>query len=254
VFFVLIGFFVVLLFIQITLANIGHIGLVRGAYRADLGAEKIPFGQLWRESIFYFWRVIGLSLAVWGPVYVVLIGMVAAFIAGIADRPPYAYGQEGQVLAALALFLIALCCCLFPVMVLLGLCYTQAVCALTLEDLGVGGALKRGWQVFSSNFVGLLVAWLVVLIISLVAGIIIAIPGYVAIIPLVLKFMAGTVDTWTPVLLTMLVLCAYSPVAMFLRGILLSYVQSVWTLIYVRVTGLKNKKDDEPVVLLEAHA
>ena len=135
-------------------------------------------------------------------------------------------------------------------MIVLGLYYSQALRALTLEDLGILDALKRGWQVFSKNVIGLILMGIVLIIINMILSIVIAIPIYIAVIPLVFKFMAGSVDTWTPVILTIACLCAYSPLAWVLHGILMSYVQTVWTLIYLRVTAVKQAAP----ILIEANA
>jgi hypothetical protein len=90
----------------------------------------------------------------------------------------------------------------------------------------------------------------VLFIINIILGIVVAIPVYIAALPLVFKFMAGSVDTWQPVIVTLAILCAYSPIAWLLRGIIMSYIQTVWTLVYLRVTVIKK---DEPV-LIEANA
>ena len=59
---VLIG--LVLLIISIFLGTIGRIGLIRGTYQADTGAERLNFGELFSESMPYFWRVFGLSFLI----------------------------------------------------------------------------------------------------------------------------------------------------------------------------------------------
>jgi hypothetical protein len=241
---------IVIGFIQFTLANIGHIGLIRGAYHAEMNAEEIRFGGLWGESLGYFWRVIGLSLAVWGPIWVILIGLVTTLI--FSFRTSAAIGMQSQAAVALVLFFISFCCCLFPVMMVLGLYYSQAIRALTLENLGVLDSLKRGWCVFSANFLGLCVMGVALFFIGLIAGIVIAIPIYITVLPLVFKLMDGSVDTWIPVIITTAVLCAYSPVAWILNGVLMTYTQNVWTLIYIRVADLTIKKD-EPI-LIESNA
>ena len=46
------------------LGTIGKIGLIRGAFQADGGAEKLRFGELFRESMPFFWRVFLLSFLI----------------------------------------------------------------------------------------------------------------------------------------------------------------------------------------------
>src|SRR5688572_19117784 len=48
---------VLLLIVSIFLGTIGRIGLIRGTYQAEIGAERLNFGELFSESMPYFWRV-----------------------------------------------------------------------------------------------------------------------------------------------------------------------------------------------------
>ncbi len=252
--FALVALFIVIWFVQIALANIGRIGLIRGAYRADSNPQEIRFGELWSESLRYFWRVIGLSLTVWGPALVVLIGMAALFVFSFAAAESGGRDAEALLFGALGLFLIAFCCCLFPVLIFLSLYYAQAERALLLEELGVFAALKRGWEAFSANFLGLIIMGVVLFIINLVVGLAIAIPVYVTVLPLFFQLASGAVDTWTPVIVVFAILCAYSPIAWLLSGILASYVETVWTLVYARITGLPKKETDASVLFIESNA
>ena len=61
-FYVLIAVLLVLWLLQIFITTVGQIGLVRGAYHAEMGVEKIKFGELFSESLRYFWRLIGMGL------------------------------------------------------------------------------------------------------------------------------------------------------------------------------------------------
>ena len=53
---VLILLVLVLIVLAIFLGTIGRIGLIRGTYQADMGAERLNFGELFSESMPYFWR------------------------------------------------------------------------------------------------------------------------------------------------------------------------------------------------------
>ena len=46
------------------LGVIGKIALIKGTYKAEGGAESIGFGELFSESLPYFWRVFGLAFIV----------------------------------------------------------------------------------------------------------------------------------------------------------------------------------------------
>ncbi len=61
--------------IAIFLGTIGKIGLIRGAWQVEGGAENLIFGQLFSESTPYFWRMFGLSLIVGLPILIVVGGV-----------------------------------------------------------------------------------------------------------------------------------------------------------------------------------
>jgi hypothetical protein len=61
VFILLILVFVVL---ALFLGTIGRVGLIRGPYQAEQGAARLVFGELFSESMPYFWRVFGLSFLI----------------------------------------------------------------------------------------------------------------------------------------------------------------------------------------------
>ena len=131
---VLIG--LVLLIISIFLGTIGRIGLIRGTYQADTGAERLNFGELFSESMPYFWRVFGLSflifliaLLVFAPL--VLFGALTAGIGFICALP--------------------LICILIPVLWALSVVIEQANAAIVLDNLGIGDGLRKGWELVRAN-------------------------------------------------------------------------------------------------------
>lgn len=225
----------VLLVAAVFLGTVGRIGLIRGAARADagevagdlgtgaaLGERRLVFSELFNESLPYFWRVFGLNLLIWfaAPLLLALVFvLLAVSIVGIAC-------------------LIPLVCLLAPIAWAVGILVQMAYHEIVLEDAGVFDAIGRGWQVFRLNLGALLLVGLIVAGISLVAGFIIGLPLILVAVPALAgvafgeqSFVAGSV------LVTLLCLLAYIPVALFLNGILQSYLQSVWTLTYRRLSG-----------------
>src|SRR5512136_1813143 len=55
---------VILVVLAILLGTVGRVGLIRGTLKAEQGASKLTFGELWREGLKYFWRVFGLNLLI----------------------------------------------------------------------------------------------------------------------------------------------------------------------------------------------
>lgn len=210
--YVLIAAFLILWFIQIFITTVGQVGLIRGAYHAEMGIEKINFGELFSESLGYFWRVIGLGLLVFLPVIVVFAGLFVALIF-LSETTTSSTGGEFGII----LLVIGMCCCFLPFLIALGMFYTQAVRALIVENLGIIASLSRGWEVFRKNIVGLLVMGVIIFIASLIIGIIIAIPIYIAILPVMISFFKGNINSWQPFIIVGVFVLLYSPIAWFLK-------------------------------------
>jgi hypothetical protein len=239
----LVIFFILLVILQIFVSVTGGIGLIRGAHQVETGVEEIQFGSLFGESLRYFWRVIGLGFTVFLPV---IIGMIGFFFLVIFSLERSSPSTDAAFPALIILMLISVCCCFLPFMIALGLYYSQAIRALILEDLGVFESLSRGWEIFRKNIGGLLLMTLIIFFINLLLGVLIAIPIYVAVFPIFFKLMDGSITSWQPFLLAGIFLLCYSPIAWFLRGVLTTYTETIWTLIYMRVT---QPKEDTPISL-----
>jgi len=73
--------------------------------------------------------------------------------------------------------LIPIICLLIPVSIAVGIIIEQANRAIVLEDSSMFGGLKRGWEISKSNIGPLIVMALILFGITLVLGIIIALPS-----------------------------------------------------------------------------
>jgi len=226
--------------VSIFLGTIGRIGLIRGTWQVDSGREKLVFGQLFSESTPYFWRIFGLSLVVGLPFLIFFGAIVAALLVfGIAmsrGSNASAFGFFGM----LPIFIGCLCL-LIPIGFVISMIVRQAERVIVLEDSGVMPSLSRGWDIFRSNLGPILVMAIILFVITLVAGFVTAIPVFIVVVPAVIAFAAGQTQNWTPLLIAGVLLCLYFPVLLLLNGILMSYIESAWTLTYI---GLTRKPDD----------
>ena len=235
--------------IGIFLGTIGRIGLIRGASQADNGTENLIFGQLFSESLPYFWRVFGLSLIVAIPILVVFAAVFAGLIVFAISASG---GSDVAVVSLIALvpLIIACVCILVPVMIVIRLIVRQAERAIVLENMPLFPALSRGWDVFRANLGPILVMAIILFVIGLVAGFVIAIPVFIIVFPTMLAFIAGEAQNTTPLILMGIGLCLYIPVSLLLNGIAMAYTESAWTLTYMRLTRPQNNAP----VILEANA
>lgn len=224
----------VLVVLTIFIGTIGRIGLIRGTYQAERGAERLVFGELFSESMPYFWRVFGLSL---------LVGL--AFLLLLLPLILFGVLTAGIGFACI----IPLICILVPVGFAVSVIIEQANAAMVLEDLGIQAGLRKGWDVVRANIGPMIALGLILLIGAAVVGFVFAIPIFVAVVP----FIVGAASNNTSPIWIAVACCAlYLPVLIVLNGILTAYIQTVWALAYMRLTA-PPPQDNAPVIF-EANA
>ena len=225
----------VLVVLSILLGTIGRIGLMKGTVKADGGAERLGFGELWSESLPFFWRIFLLSFLVGLAFLVILIPLIVL----------------GVVTAGVGfLCLIPVICVMVPLAFVLGLVLQQAELAIVIEDLTIMDGVRRGWNVFKQNLGPVLIIWLILLVIGFVAGIVIAIPILIVVLPAAIVYATGAGSSgadFTPLLIAGLCFVAYLPILIVINGILTAYLESVWTLTYLRLTRPKESIESAPI-------
>jgi len=225
-----IGFLValVLIVIAVFLGTIGRVGLIRGTQQAEGGAASLVFGELFSGSMPYFWRVFGLGLLV--GLLALVIGLVFAVFAIIGTVATLGLGL---------ICLIPLACILVPVLWFVSVIVEQASIAIVLENLGVMDGLRRGWEVVRLNLGTMIVmALILVLGVGGIGGLIIGLPIVFIVLPAVLGGVVGTDQSvGGGVFLAAVCFIAYLPVLLVLNGILRSYIETAWTLTFMRLTG-----------------
>ena len=230
---VIVGIFL-LSFVFYFLGMMGRIALIRGVAQADKGAESLSFGELWAESMPFFWRVFGLNFLI-GLAFLVLFIPLVLF---------------GIVTAGIGfLCLIPLLCIMVPLSWVVMAIIEQAQNAIVLEDLNMLDGFKRGWEIVKANAVPIIIMMLILGIGSGIIGVIIALPIIIAVVPAVIG-MAVSQQTLTPFYIAAACCVAYFPILLFFNGILTAYIQASWTLTYLRLV----KPQEEAPVIIEANA
>ena len=230
---VIVGIFL-LSFVFYFLGMMGRVALIRGVAQADKGAESLSFGELWAESMPFFWRVFGLNFLI-GLAFLVLFIPLVLF---------------GIVTAGIGfLCLIPLLCIMVPLSWVVMAIIEQAQNAIVLEDLNMLDGFKRGWEIVKANAVPIIIMMLILGIGSGIIGVIIALPIIIAVVPAVIG-MAVSQQTLTPFYIAAACCVAYFPVLLFFNGILTAYIQASWTLTYLRLV----KSKEEAPVIIEANA
>lgn len=220
--------------VSVFLGVIGKVGLIRGAAQADSGAESLVFGELFSGSVPYFWRMFGLSLILALPVFILAVTVAAALVGGVMASG----GDESAMFAVMGMLpVLAGCLCLFlPLMFVLGVIFRQAESAVVLEDMSVIPAITRGWEVFRANLGPMILMAIILGVIGFVAGLVLTVPFFIIVIPVMFAFMAGEGRNMTPLYLMGVCFCLFVPVAWLIQGIVVAYTESAWTLTYMRLT------------------
>lgn len=212
---------IVILFLSV----IGQIGVIKGAQLADDGAETLGFGQVWRASLPYFWRVLGLSLAFGLIVFVLVLAMLLPVIA-----------LAIVTLGVGALCIIPLMCVFIPLIWVASVIVNQAAVAIVTEDRGILDAVQRSWTVVRSNIGQYLLMALVLFIGGALVGLVIAIPVILIVVPAIFSLAVSDGTNFTGLMIAGLCFVLYLPVALVLQGILTTYVLTAWTLTFRRLT------------------
>jgi hypothetical protein len=220
-------FFLICIFsiIALFLSVYGRVGLIKGTQAADAGAS-LSFRSVAEQISPFFWRALGLNLLLSLIVFVVFL-----VVGGIS------LGLAVVTLGFGLLCLIPLFCLAIPLGVVYYV-YTQlANNALVVEDLSVGEALSRGWEVMRSRAGDIAVMAIILFVGNLIAGILIGIPFVLLFLPAILAFMGDSAQAANSALtLGIIGLCISVPLGLVISGFVRSYIESAWTLTYLQVS------------------
>lgn len=203
----------------------GKTGVTVGALQAEAG-DTVTFRSIWSQSWSVFDRVAGLNLLLVLPP--ILFGIVVAV--GLV-----AIGALTMGIGILCI--LPLLCLLIPLGVAYGIFTDFATIAAIKEGLGISAAIQRGWDVLSKNVGNILILALILILGGLVVSLILAIPFFLAFIPLLIGAAQGNVAQ--NLTLSLICIVASLPVTLVLSGILHSYLQTAWTLGYADLTADK---------------
>ncbi|NMB53085.1 MAG: hypothetical protein GYA15_00155 [Leptolinea sp.] len=218
---------VFIVLIAAMLGTIGRIGLIRGTVLAEEGQEPLHFGQVWSASTPYFWRVFFLNLLAGLAISLALLILIIPMIF-------FSIGTMGIGL----LCLIPLICLIIPLSLAIDVVLEQVNAAMVVENLGLWDSVKRGWQVCRENFGPVAVVALVVIVGGGIIGFILALPLVLVALPMVIGGISQDQTALTSGLtVSGALLCCLLPFIILLQGILSSYIGSIWTLTFLRLTA-----------------
>src|SRR5690606_32724039 len=134
------------------------------------------------------------------------------------------------------LCLIPLGCLALPLSLAYAVFGDLANIALIKERLGVRASLERGWEVLSGNVGPLAVLALILLIGGFLVSLLLAVPFFIAAVPLLLGAING--DAMRNISVALICVVVALPFLILAGGIVQSYLQAAWTLAYAQLTAV----------------
>jgi len=211
-----------------------------GTVQLETGIERVNLGGLIRGVLPYFWRILGIVLLVWGGTFLVMmifmacIGFVSIFTLGIG---------------ALCMFPVFLL--FIPLAILVYAVMEQGVAAVFVDNLSVSSALQRAWELVKKNLGVMVLLSVIIYLGSAIVGMIISIPVMIPMFGFIFNLGSEPdVQSFERLSRTMILwMLAFSPFYAVFQGILLTFMQSMWTLTYMRLT-----RSTQPSQLLPVEA
>jgi hypothetical protein len=207
-----------------------------GAVKVDKGAEKLAFLELFRESLPYFWRMLGLYAIFGGAWVVICLGFMAFFMfstiltAGLAS------------ICIMPLFIF-----LFPIMLVGYSVLELAQTAIIADDMGTLNAISHGWKLFRTN-------WLAVVLLMVILYFALSTLSSIFIFPMMFPMMLFPLGLNSDGNFNNLILVFFAVIfpIMFalmyiVQGILMAFFQVAWAVAYIRL----NRNANAPIVLEE---
>jgi hypothetical protein len=132
--------------------------------------------------------------------------------------------------------LLPLCCLMIPVFWAIGVILEQAYIAIVVEDRGIADGLSRGWEVVKTHWEPMLVMGVILIFGAAIVGLVIAIPVFMILFPLFFALGISSGNSMAPLTIGGICFLVYLPVLILAGGIIKAYVQSAWTLTFLRMT------------------
>lgn len=217
----------ILVIASIFFGTIGRIGIIRGTLQVEQATTHLTFSELFRGSLPYFWRVFALVLFVGITIF---LGLLVIMIPTILVT---------AITFGLALIcLLPLLCLIIPLAWLVEALVELSIVSIVADDLGVIAGLQRAWNIIRNNFgLVILMALILLLGIGLIGGLIIGGPLLLILTPVLTAILTNAQNMFAlAAMVSVLCLVVYLPVMLVLNGILRSYVNTAWTLTYLRLT------------------
>ena len=238
------GYAILVLVFSIGLTVYQSVGLIRGIYKAEVEApQRLTVQDIFKEVPPRFWKMVGFYLLL----YLLILLVVGVLVI------PFALIMANSDSEMVSSFLgIGLICLMFPLLLGLGLISNQMMIALIVDDLTIGDAVRKGWDVVRKNFGTYLVISLIVIAIGIGFLIIVSIPYFGILFAYLGNMFAshtlvpGAFARQTPWFITL------ASIVVALLGLFVSiFSMSVYVLTYLKLTDRPGTGHEEPPAIEE---
>jgi hypothetical protein len=198
--------------------------LTLGVLRADQDAEQISLSELIKNSLPFFWRILGVMTLY--AIVVMLINLAFQAIISLVTIVTFGLGM-----LCMTPFMLLL----YPVMFLSIVWMEQAINGIIIDKMEIMDAIKQGWYIIRNNLLPIVLVMVVVYFgVGMVSGFIM-LPMMVPFMVFPLSFMEGEPNL---MLISISLLCslAFGPLFALINGWAMAFTKSAWVLTYMHLT------------------
>lgn len=230
------GLTLLLIAASLFMGALGTSGVIKGTLMADEaeeGSKPLSFSAIFKGLKPYYWRMLLFELVVMAAKMVLgilIAGLILAFIV--------------FTLGIGILFLLPMILLIIPISLFLYLIIINSLIAIVVEDKPIFKAIACGWRVTTSNLGPMIVMLIILVLGQFIATLLIIAPVFLSFVPVGLSFILMEQPFFiVAIVMSGLLALGMIILAIFLSGVIRSYVLSAWTLNYRKCLSLMNSRD-----------
>jgi hypothetical protein len=221
------GLVILLTILSMPLSVIGMSVPSLGTIQLEKGSDKLNFRELIKGVLPYFWRILGVFLLLGaGMVLVVMVFMGCIVLLSI-----FTMGIGALCAVPFVILFIPLAIFVTAIM-------EQSMSAILVDNMSLSNALQRGWELIRKNLGVMALMSVIIYVGSMIVSMFVSIPMMVPMFGFLFN-LGSEPDLQSVQQLSrnmILWMLAFSPLYALLQGVLLTFMQSTWTLTYLRLT------------------
>lgn len=210
--------------LALVVGAIGQAGLIAGFDLADAG-HPVTLSEAFQRGLQSFWKVLAIQ---------VIVGVLILILAVVL-------GLGGGLFAVATLGLGVLCllpliCLLVPAALAVGVYTMLAQVAVVVENLTLGEAFRRAWEVLRANLGPVVLMALILILGGGLVSLVLALPVLLVALPaLTGALIGGDQNLTTGLVVSGLCFLGLLPLLILANGILQTFVTGAWTVSYRRL-------------------